>query len=88
MNNFKDKKNALLAWMNAGNFIERCSEPGPSFGKFSGIDSCPISGVEPVINRLFREGKLKYKTFHTYGMRWEKYLPVTSEKISGEIHER
>lgn len=78
MANFKDKKSTLLEWLIAGNIIERCSEPGPAFGNFSGIENSPITGIEPVINRLFREGKLRYETFNEYGMRWERYLPVTT----------
>jgi len=84
VNNFKIKKNILLAWLKQGNVIERCSEPGPAFGKFSGIEGCPISGLETVINRLFRDGELSYKTFLSLGMRWDRYFPVN---VNGDHHE-
>jgi len=83
VDNLKTRKTQLLDWLMQGNCIERCSEPGPAFGKFSGVENCPVSGIEPVINRLFRDGKLKYETFHSFGMRWEKYIPVISENFPG-----
>lgn len=81
MNRFTNKKSQLLDWIMAGNAIEQCSEPGPSFGKFSGTENCPIAGIEPVINRLLRDGKLQYETFLSFGMRWERYIPVISGKL-------
>jgi hypothetical protein len=70
--------------MEQGNVIEQCSEPGPSFGKFSGTEECPISGIIPVINRLFRDGKIRYKTFNSFGLRWERYYSVN---VNGETND-
>ena len=86
MNNFAKRKAQFLDWFKKGNVIERCSEPGPVFGKFSGTEACPVSGIEPLIARLFRDGVLKYKTFYSYGIRWERYyLPETSGKHTGDV---
>ena len=84
VSNFKERKAILLNWLQQGNIIERCSEPGPSFGEFFGIDQCPITGVESLTNRLIREGQLKYETFHAIGMRIDRYIIVN---VNGDNHE-
>lgn len=84
VNSFKEKKIVLFTWINAGNVLERCSQPGPSFGKFSGVENCPITAVEPVLNRLLRDGQLDFETFYDFGIRWERFVPKISENIPGE----
>jgi len=84
VNNFKGKKALLLKWFQQGKTVEQCSEPGPSFGKFSGIEECPISGIIPVINRLFRDGEIRYITFNSFGMRWERYYSVIVNGVAND----
>lgn len=86
MYSVKIKKQILVEWLQKGNTVERCSEPGPAFGNFITSEKCPFSSnsLEKTSNRLLRDGVISYKTFHHLGMRWERYFLVNAK---GENHE-
>lgn len=80
MSDFKRSKALLLNWLANGHTIRLSSEPSPSWGFWSGIESFPGQFKEQVVFRAVADGDLQYRTVVINGRRNEEFFVTDTRR--------